>query len=641
MNISELAQIFHEELEEQLQLMEEELLNLEKAGETEQAVQSLFRAAHTIKGSSAAMGLEAMKQLTHEMEQLLDGLRSHRFQLTSAMTNHLFRCMDGLKQLKDDFVAGEETTLDIAPFISRLQELIAAPAEPQSSKQAYIVKVKLTDDCPMKQVRAMVIYQRLAESVEVKSVEPDLEGVHEDVAFTHLHYAIETSMSEEDMAGLFGSMVDIEDVRMEPATLELEDDVEEEQQDQSGLAAEASQQRTRGDRKAQTVRVNVERLEHLMNLVGELVIDQTGMQQLHRKLEKDVQGNEEVGQLSLLTDHLGRVIADLQDTVMKARMLPIAQLFNRFPRMVRDLAHSLDKEIELVLEGSETELDRTLIEEIGDPLIHLIRNAVDHGIEPAAIREQAGKPRTGRLTVRAAHEDNQVVIIVEDDGAGIDPNRVRQSAIGKGLISMDDAERMSDQEAVHLIFVPGFSTASAVSEVSGRGVGMDIVRSDIERLNGLIDIVNSPGQGVQFKIRLPLTLAIITGLLVRLNTQRFVLPMSNVAEIVRVKHRDIQSMKGQEVVMIRDRVIPLLWLHDHFHIPRCEETRNSMSVVVVGTAEKRVALAVDELLGKQDIVIKSLGSFIGKVNGLSGSTILGDGRIALIMEVGDLLRFTS
>lgn len=305
--------------------------------------------------------------------------------------------------------------------------------------------------------------------------------------------------------------------------------------------------------------------------------------------------------------------------------------------MIRDLSRDLGKEIDLAMEGKETELDRTLIEEIADPLIHLIRNAIDHGIEKPETRESAGKNRKGTLRIRAAHEDNQVVIYVEDDGSGIHPAKMRESARNKGIITSEEADALSDREAIDLIFRPGFSTASIVSDVSGRGVGMDIVRSHIEKLNGMIDIETALGKGTCFKIKLPLTLAIIVGLLVKLHQQTFIIPMSNIAEIVRIPYEDIRTIRGQQVVLLRNQVIPIVWLHVHFQIPRVERAKSHIQLVIVGSAEKRMALAVDELIGNQEVVIKSLGSYVGKVDCIAGSTILGDGKVALILEVSGII----
>jgi len=318
---------------------------------------------------------------------------------------------------------------------------------------------------------------------------------------------------------------------------------------------------------------------------------------------------------------------------MKTRMSPIDQLFNRIPRMVRDLSNTLGKEVNLVMEGQETELDRTVIEEIGDSLIHLIRNALDHGIEKAEVRRQKNKPEKGTLRIAASHQANQVVLTIEDDGAGIDPEQVKQSAIQKELITPQEAEGMTERELIDLIFHPGFSTAKTVSDISGRGVGMDIVRSQIEKLNGLIEVETRPGEGTTFTIKLPLTLAIVTGLLVKLNGRTFALPMSSVVEIVRIRVGEINTVKEQAVAVIRDKAIPLIWLHDHFGIERQGRKHKNVFIVVVGVAERRLGLVVDELIGNQEIVVKSIGSYIGKIDGISGATILGDGSVSLILDV--------
>ncbi|WAH36479.1 chemotaxis protein CheA [Alicyclobacillus dauci] len=317
-------------------------------------------------------------------------------------------------------------------------------------------------------------------------------------------------------------------------------------------------------------------------------------------------------------------------------MLPMESLFDRFPRIVRDLAKALDKEVELTIEGRETRLDRTVIEEISDPLIHLVRNAVDHGLEATAERERKGKDRKGKVRLTAAHEENKVVITVEDDGAGIDAQKIRDSAVNKGIVSRAETDKMSDLEAIYLIFRPGFSTASVVSDISGRGVRMDIVRNHIEKLNGMIDIQTELGRGTMFRIKLPMTLAIIPGLLVGVGGDTFVIPMTNVAEIVRVNPDSIQYANGTPSVLLRGQVIPLTYLRDKFNRPVVESNKKYLPVVVVGTAERRSALVVDELLGNQEIVKKSLGANVALPDGISGVTILGDGRVGLIIDVSGI-----
>ena len=658
--LSEYKEVFLEELEEQLQLMDEVILQLEQDGESEQVVQSLFRAAHTLKGSSAAMGYEEMKQLTHEMEHLLDQVRSKVRRVTGSLIDLLFQSIDCLKELQKDIMRDNHSVTDISRCVLDLQAfakstkedihfpLDGLPTPPLSldtmlkikeseddGLKVYWVHVQISPECDIRGARFYVIHSNLCKLGDVLHSTPDIHGIEEQ---EHIPLEIQLlyagSNSSLELQHFVAELTDVTSVRVEPVTTETAVSV-----DPVAEMPERSindEQMHRDKTKAQTIRVSVERLDHLMNLVGELVIDHTRIDQVEHT-QRNQFTNDSLEELSQISDHLSRIIGDLQESVMQARMLPIEQLFNRFPRMIRDLTRDLGKDIELVIEGKDTELDRTLIEEIADPLIHLIRNAVDHGIELPEQRERTGKARKGTLRIRASHEDNQVVIYVEDDGAGIDPEKMRNFALSKGIITSDEAELLSDREAIHLIFRPGFSTASKVSDVSGRGVGMDIVRSHIEKLNGLIDIETELGQGTQFKIRLPLTLAIIIGLLVKLNDQTFIIPMSNISEIVRISDDDMQTVRGQQVVLLRNQIIPIVWLHDHFNLPREEQKKGHIQLVIVGSAEKRLAIAVDELIGNQEIVIKSLGAYVGKVKGIAGSTILGNGKVALILEVSGIM----
>ncbi|CAM3714100.1 chemotaxis protein CheW [Marinicrinis lubricantis] len=666
--LSEYKEVFLEELEEQLQLMDDEILKLEQNGNSEQIIQSLFRAAHTLKGSSAAMGFEDMKQLTHEMEHLLDQVRSKAITISDPLIDLLFKSLDVLKQLKLDIESNQHAVTDITDCIRELQlfsELAGADQDDASGqsrlplekpplnldmklkiqevrrqgKQVYWLFPTLSADCIIKGARAYLIGSQLSELGEVLLAFPDFEDIDEQcMDALQLTFLFAGSQLEEELHTIISQFTEVSKVSIEALA-------DEEFASSAATAANTQHMKPSAEKdskqpmnkmKSQTIRVSVERLEHLMNLVGELVIDQTRIHQVERIQSRRFSDDtvEELGQIS---DHLSRTISDLQDSVMKTRMLPIEQLFNRFPRMIRDLSHNLDKEIELVIEGKDTELDRTLIEEIADPLIHLIRNAVDHGVERPEVREQMEKSRKGTLQIKAAHKDNQVVIYVEDDGAGIDPDKMKQSAMKKGVITFEEAEQMSDREAIELIFRPGFSTASKVSDVSGRGVGMDIVKSHIEKLNGIIDIDTKLGRGTRFKIKLPLTLAIIVGLLVKLQEQTYIIPMSNIIEIIRVKPDELQHVRGQEVVLLRNQVIPVVWMHTLFQLPKSEEQTKEIPLVIVGSAEKRMALAVDALIGNQEIVIKNLGSYIGKVDYIAGATILGDGRVALIAEIPSMM----
>jgi two-component system chemotaxis sensor kinase CheA len=366
------------------------------------------------------------------------------------------------------------------------------------------------------------------------------------------------------------------------------------------------------------------------------------MAQVSNVLHNRYASDNTVDELMGISNQVARVVSDLQESVMNARMLPIQQLFNRFPRMVRDLSQTLGKDVDLILEGGETEMDRTIIEDITDPLIHLLRNSLDHGIETSEKRLEKGKSAKGILKIRAFKQEKHAVITIEDDGAGLNLEKIKQSAIKKGVINPHEAEAISHHDLVNLIFETGLSTAENVSDVSGRGVGMDIVRTQIVKLNGIIDVETKEGEGTKFTIKLPLNLVIfvLKGLLVKIHNETYALPMDNIVEIVRVPRKEIKSAKKQSVIVIRDKVHPVIWLHDYFKLPR-EQKKKNVSIVVLGVAEKRFGIVVDELIGNQEIVFKSLGSYIGKVDGISGATILGNGSVACIFDVAGLSRMIN
>ncbi|MFD0714231.1 chemotaxis protein CheA [Paenibacillus sp. GCM10027626] len=641
---------FIEELVDQLERMEQDLLHLERDA-SEETIQSIFRSAHTIKGSSAVMGFDEMKGLTHEVEHLLDMVRSNKLEVGSPLINLLFQALDMLKTLRDEYMNSAPYS-DISNLLHELQyykktakmpvamKSLPEPSLEQSLRlkeavetglQLMKLQLRLSDDCLMKAARFQLIVQELEAKygVIIISDPPVSFELRDDETYAEPVFLMSTSLEMNEVQEQAALLTDVKSARAEAYKPPVQAPARS--SSEKGSAEKLKQG-------PQTIRVSVERLEHLMNLVGELIIDQTSLVQLKQSASRHDVHEEFLEKLSDIADHMSTIVDELQESVMKARMLPIEHLFNRFPRMVRDLSQKLNKEIELVLEGMETELDRTIIEEVSDPLIHLIRNAVDHGIEPAEVRISQGKRAAGRVRLNSYHEDNQVVITVEDDGAGIIPDKIKASALRKGIITEGEAERLSDTSAIYLIFRPGFSTAGTVSEVSGRGVGMDIVRNQIEGLNGMIDIQSSPGKGTCFTVRIPLTLAIITGLMVKVSGRDFVIPMNNVIEIVRVPVEEVQTVHGESVIVIRDKVIPLVWLHDVLQYARGDGAGRFIPIVVVGSAEKRLALAVDELLGNQEIVIKTLGAFLGKTPFIAGATILGSGRVALILEIAYLMQ---
>jgi two-component system chemotaxis sensor kinase CheA len=390
-----------------------------------------------------------------------------------------------------------------------------------------------------------------------------------------------------------------------------------------------------------TVRIDVERLDELMNLVGELVLGRNRLTQIVSGIVERFEGESLARELMDTIAQVDYLTSELQAVVMRARMMPIAKVFSKFPRIVRDLSRDLNKEVELLIYGEETEVDKSVIESIHDPLVHLIRNAIDHGIETPQERKAVGKPEKGKVILRAEHEGNFIVITVEDDGRGIDPERVRRKAVEKKIITEQEASSISDRDALNLIFLPGFSTASKVTNVSGRGVGLDVVKANITKLNGMIDVQSTLGQGTKFMLKLPLTLAIIQGLLVDVCDEIFIIPLSSVIEVVRIPRSQVHSIKGREIIRLRDSVLPLVRLANIFNLSSNGDFKENLYVVVVGLAEKKLGIVVDGLVGQKEVVIKSLGSYLNNVRGIAGATILGDGTVRMIVDVAQIFKMSA
>ncbi len=686
LDMSQYTDLFLQEGEEQIEILEQELLKLE-SDPSDERMQIIFRAAHTLKGSSRAMGFSHFAELTHEMENVLDQLRNHTIAVTTHIANSLLACVDTLAGMMDSIRSGEGDTAECGELVKCLQEILSGqgiggglavasevtsgtgsglpfPTQVsedlhealEAAKEAgavYHVQFRLADDCVMKFVRAFMAVSIAQEAGEILVCCPDQEALEEeqfDQDF-ELVFTSETEFGElkakfdgigEVEAYEFGIWGDLKDAPvMDKPKLEViaSDEVLSAQPVAAALtAAQSANSGTarKGD-SGQTVRVDVARLDNLMNLVGELVIDRTRIAQIGADLALRY-SDRQVDDLGETVSHIARITSDLQDQIMKARMLPIETVFNRFPRVVRDLAQKLNKEIKLDLIGGETELDRSVIEVIGDPLLHILRNSVDHGVEMPDEREQVGKPRSGTVTVSAKHQENHIVIEIRDDGKGINTERVKQKAVEAGLVTADAAAKLSDKEALQFIFHSGLSTAAEVSEVSGRGVGMDIVRSNIQKLGGLIDLESVVGEGTRFSLRLPLTLAIIRGLLVNVAETVFVLPLGSVVETLLIDNKEIQHINQKEVVVIRGVTTPLVRMREVFGIQGDYKTPDSFYVVIVGLAEQRMGLIVDRLVGEQEVVIKSLSRFCGDVPGVSGATILGDGNVALIADINGIVK---
>ncbi len=687
---SEEIRVFLDELEEKIDILNDGFLTLEREGENPETIQEIFRAAHTIKGSSGVMGYDSMAALTHEMENLFSLLRDGRLKVTPSMVDVLFEGLDTLKALRDEVTGGASGATDIQPIIQKLQELqeqasaesTEGDAVPEAAEttpdagpgagaaaslteterevlqealdqgfSAYRIRVDIDPGCQMKSVRAFLVFQALEQAGTqiIRSVPPpeDIEQGKYDTGFELL------AISQDDsdrLHGLLSTIAEVAAVTVEPITRldgTAKEGFPDPDQDESGaeLRTTASRPAPAGQNGAavqnqkktiRTVRIDVQKLDSLMNLVGELVIERTRLERFADILESKYRSEELIDALNEISGHLGQITGELQEEIMKARMLPIAQVFNRFPRMVRDLAHKLGKEINLVIEGRDTELDRNVIEIISDPLVHLIRNAIDHGLETPAERMRAGKPRAGTLTLRAFHQESHIVIIVEDDGRGLDPDKLRAKAVEKRLLDAEAAARLTDQEAMYLVFHAGFSTAENVSDISGRGVGMDVVKAQIERVNGTVEMRSTPGQGTAVTIKLPLTLAIIRALMVSLGDYLYAFPLNNVVETIQTGVEEIRLIGDSEVVVVRGEVLPLIRLGRLF---RQQEAggNGKLYVVIIGMGQDRVGVVVDRFIGEQEIVIKTLSDFLGHVPGIAGATILGDGRVALIVDVRALL----
>ncbi len=678
LDMTQYLDLFLQEAAEQLEILEQQTLQLE-ADPTEERLQVIFRAAHTLKGSSRAMGFANLAQLTHEMENVLDQLRHGTLAVDTTIADALLGCQDTLKAMIEGIAAGEGDKADCSELVAQLQSLsesgsetstAAAPLASESvttqklpdaavsalldarkEKPVYHAIVRLQHDCVMKFVRAFMAVTMIQEAGEVLWTCPEREKLEEEEFDQDFELLFHFDGNVEVLAAQMRGISEVERALLvewtapsaEPGQPSAPSRAETASPTDSTSLNDSPNEGTKAAGAAkkvetgQTVRVDVSRLDNLMNLVGELVIDRTRIAQIGADLLSKHQ-DPNIDALAETVGHIARITGDLQDQIMKARMMPIETVFNRFPRVVRDLAQKLGKEVHLELEGGDTELDRSVIEVIGDPLLHIIRNSVDHGLESREERLQAGKPGRGLVKVAARHQENHIVIEIIDDGKGIDVDRIRQKAIEGGHVTKDQVERMSEKEALQLIFNSGLSTATEVSEVSGRGVGMDIVRSNIQRLGGLIDLESTPGVGTRFQLRLPLTLAIIRGLLVSVNNSVYVLPLGSVVETLLVQHSQIQRVNKQEVIVIRGLTMPLVRLRAAFATGEGQLADSDEAyVVVVGLAEKRVGLVVDGLIGEQEVVIKSLSRFCGDVPGVSGATILGDGNVALIVDVNGIV----
>lgn len=674
---------FLQEVEEQLDLLDDDIVRLEREADNVDLLQEIFRAAHTLKGSSGMLGFQRMATLTHAMEDALDRVRKGTLQVTAELVDALLSSLDGLKALKARAAEGEDGGFDIEPLVAALRALteedvpVAAPRAAAMSppvriperaqtlveaaralgQRGYQVVVTFDDTSDWLAVRNFQALAALAAHGDVVWSDPSREEIEREQAAGVLRAIVTTSLEPEVLRAAVASVDEIVAVTVDPlnerpfAAFDHEDAagrtgfagerpiVEAQREARSAGAAEQLDLAAQKIETLQTIRIDVDRLDSLMNMVGELAIDRTRISQISRLLQARYKDDELVSALADTSGRIVKAVDELYESMMQIRMLPIGLLFGKFPRLVRDLARSTGKSVTFIVEGEATGIDRSVIEKIKDPLVHLIRNAVDHGIEPPDERRLAGKPESGTVKLSARHDQGYIVISLEDDGKGIDVERVKDAAVRKGLLPAEMAQRLSESEALELIFEPGLSTAQTTTEVSGRGVGMDVVRRDIEALNGLIEIDSAVGRGTRFSLRLPLTLATFRGLLVESAGTTYAIPLSYVQETVRPEPGAIATVMGRRVLHLRGAVMPLLPLSSICRTGgRLDEDAGTAFVVIVRAGDRIVAVGVDAMVEQQEIVVKSLGQHTGQTPGVAGASILGDGQVVLILDVPALIK---
>ncbi|PDW80578.1 chemotaxis protein CheA [Helicobacter pylori] len=647
-DLQEIMEDFLIEAFEMNEQLDQDLVELEHNPEDLDLLNRIFRVAHTIKGSSSFLNLNILTHLTHNMEDVLNRARKGEIKITPDIMDVVLRSIDLMKTLLvtirdtgSDTNNGKENEIEEA--VKQLQAITSQNLEGAKETSG-------TKEAPQKEVKE----EAKEEIKENKAKAPTAENTSSDNPLADepdLDYAnMSAEEVEAEIERLLNKRQEADKERRAQKKQEAKQEVTPTKEAPKTETPKAPKTETKAKAKAdteenkapsigveQTVRVDVRRLDHLMNLIGELVLGKNRLIRIYSDVEERYDGEKFLEELNQVVSSISAVTTDLQLAVMKTRMQPVGKVFNKFPRMVRDLSRELGKSIELIIEGEETELDKSIVEEIGDPLIHIIRNSCDHGIEPLEERRRLNKPETGKVQLSAYNEGNHIVIKISDDGKGLDPVMLKEKAVEKGVISERDAEGMSDREAFNLIFKPGFSTAKVVSNVSGRGVGMDVVKTNIEKLNGIIEIDSEVGVGTTQKLKIPLTLAIIQALLVGVQEEYYAIPLSSVLETVRISQDEIYTVDGKSVLRLRDEVLSLVRLSDIFKVDAILESNSDVYVVIIGLADQKIGVIVDYLIGQEEVVIKSLGYYLKNTRGIAGATVRGDGKITLIVDVGAMM----
>lgn len=680
MDVSQYLEIFVEETKEHLQSLNDNILVLENEPENKDTINEIFRSAHSLKGMAGTMGYKRMQTLTHDMENVFSEIRNDKLKVTSDLVDILFQCLDALEAYLDNIInTQDEGTDDNAAIIKLLNDYlnggsgVAEQAAPQAAPQTadgvvtdfskvnfadfeqhaimeagtknlnvYGVHVKIDPSCILKAARAFLVFKSVEELGEIIKSIPSAQDIEDEKFDLDFDIFVITGESLDKVLATVRNVSEIKDAEGSIIKLDekKEEKPEETEKTESAKPATvpkagkpANPQPAKGKPVVnRSVRVDIDKLDVLMNLVSELIIAKNGL--VSAAATSNTEENQSVNEQ---IEYLERVTTNLHESVMNVRMVPIETVVNRFPRMIRDLSKKLDKKMELYMTGEETELDRTVIDEIGDPLMHLLRNSADHGLESAEVRRERGKDEIGTIFLNAFQDGNNVVIEVGDDGNGIDIEKVKSKGIERGTITPEQAEVMSDKEVIDLLFLPSFSTSEKITDVSGRGVGLDVVKSKIESLGGVVECKSVLGEGSTFTIRLPLTLAIIQALMVKLGNEQYAIALGSIQTIEDIPLSDIKYVQGKEVINLRGNIIPIIRLGELLDVPDRTEPDESLIVVVIKKGDKQAGLVVDSLVGQMEIVIKSLGKYININKMISGATILGDGEVALIIDANAII----
>ena len=696
MDVSQYLEIFIDESNEHLQSLSDQLMILEKEPENSDTINEIFRAAHSLKGMAGTMGYKRMQNLTHDMENVFSEVRNGNIKVTSDMCDVLFQCLDALESYVTNIQnTQDEGTDDNEPIIKALNSFIGgneeesneAPAAKETATPAagegtseltfadfemnavnealkkglgvYEITVTVDENCILKAARAFLVFKNLEGHGDVIKSEPSTQDIEDEKFDKEFTIVVVSHESMEEITEIVKNVSEIKSAEAKaittpfPETQEKEEK-EEPKKEETAAAPAAPKEAKKEDAKkstvlqqakkaaaannkavSHTVRVDIDKLDVLMNLVSELIIAKNGLVSASISEEGAATANNQ--KFTEQIEYLERVTTNLHESVMKVRMMPIEGVISKFPRMIRDLNKKLNKKMELYITGEETELDRTVLDEIGDPIMHLLRNSADHGLESAEVRAERGKPEVGSIYLNAFQEGNNVVIEVADDGNGIDVEKVKSKAVEKGTLTQEQADALTEKEAIDLLFKPSFSTSDKITDVSGRGVGLDVVKSKIEALGGDVEVKTKYGEGSTFSIRLPLTLAIIQALMVKLGDEKYAISLGSIETIEDVPVSDIKYVHAKEVINLRGSVIPLIRLRDVLDIPGEAEESDTIIVVIVRKGDKLAGLVVDSLIGQMEIVIKSLGKYININRMTSGATILGDGSVALIIDANTLV----